>query len=717
MCSLEWRWWYVTIQLKDKLRFYLIFIYFKGVIVKGPKPESNLNFRIQDKGEVIAIKFSPNMLILGIIRNNKCIEFLNFKNGQPDVGEYTLSFKRPSKFQDFYWINSNDILVTSEQEFEHYQIFPEKRSLKLLKSFVIQSNWIVWSREIQTFVASTSELGSVLNPFTFHKNQFVKLPKFDVDLPFNFISRANNSQQRCCLSETDVIIGSIYNEYYVIVIKQMAQSQTTFNKQPLNTNRSYSEIVLYKLHAESPAKKTNVLKINQIGRFIIHLVDDLIIVHHQLTQSSLIYDIKMPSGSDGYVTFNNPIIKKAKIKASKIPISQLSMVDYSSNQVEETVNSNDNLFITTNNSNASSKSSSPTTSSSPLQTSMSVYETEIYSKNWIFFLPNVVIDTSLCCFWFVKIRLNYIQKINELNNDKMLLVNFLLNRKNSKKLLINVCYDSIKIHLSLRQLSIIFDKINEFYNTITSKYLQRVQNLNLNQSGQSQSMIFNVQAAPASLVSSLLPVIEQYDMYNEILYPLVEDDNWWNSNIKYTLAIIVEYLRSLNANGITIEHYLYKLFVNALIKANKLYELHQYLQYHVLSDSKTLAYLLLSLQQTYPASNQLALDMLKRLGTGNEEIIEVLLSKGLVLSALRFAQSHGLSDSLTPRRALEIAKDLNDPLIFYTVFKYFEERNMRLRANPAFRIEENCEAYIKHFTELFRSNSIATSIDNFTGNV
>ena len=192
-------------------------------------------------------------------------------------------------------------------------------------------------------------------------------------------------------------------------------------------------------------------------------------------------------------------------------------------------------------------------------------------------------------------------------------------------------------------------------------------------------------------------------MYNEILYPLVEEDTWWNSNIKYTLAVIVEYLRSLNANGITIGHYLYKLFVNALIKSNKLYQLHQYLQYHVLSDSKNLAYLLLSLQSTYPASNQLALDMLKRLGTGNEEIIEVLLTKGLVLSALRFAQSVGLSDTLTPRRTLEVAKDLKDPLIFYTVFKYFEERNLRLRGNPSFLLNENCEIYIKYFGELFNN--------------
>ena len=45
-----------------------------------------------------------------------------------------------------------------------------------------------------------------------------------------------------------------------------------------------------------------------------HIDDDLIIVHNQLTQSSLIYDIKMAPGTDGYVTYNNLVIKKAQIK-------------------------------------------------------------------------------------------------------------------------------------------------------------------------------------------------------------------------------------------------------------------------------------------------------------------------------------------------------------------------------------------------------------------
>ena len=60
-----------------------------------------------------------------------------------------------------------------------------------------------------------------------------------------------------------------------------------------------------------------------------------------------------------------------------------------------------------------------------------------------------------------------------------------------------------------------------------------------------------------------------------------------------------------------IQHFLYELVINTLVHHNCFYQLHQFLQYHVLSDSKPIACLLLSLESCYPPAHQLALDMLK----------------------------------------------------------------------------------------------------------
>lgn len=101
------------------------------------------------------------------------------------------------------------------------------------------------------------------------------------------------------------------------------------------------------------------------------------------------------------------------------------------------------------------------------------------------------------------------------------------------------------------------------------------------------------------------------------------------------LFLNVHFSRSLDECEIPVEHYLHELIITTFVHRKTFYQLHQLLQCHVVNDSKPLACLLLSLESLYPAARQLALDMLNRLYNTNEEIIEVLLSKGHILPAMR----------------------------------------------------------------------------------
>ena len=279
-----------------------------GVIVKGPRPDLNASFRMEDKGNVTTIKFSPNQAILAIRRRDKTvIDFLNFKNGQPAFPEYSQAFKaKNTKFQECYWLDANEILLVSEQGFEHYQIFAEKRALKLIKFFSMPLNWLIWSREAQVFIVSTGSYGSILNPFVYAKGAFIKLPKFEVDLPLplnsvkyrysndassssssSFSSSGVNSS-KYYLNESDVVVGRIYNEFYVMIIRQMVyatnEKKKTSSSSPSPAHKTssfsgYSEIAMYKLLTDSPAKKTNILKINLSGRFTLNIIDELVVVH------------------------------------------------------------------------------------------------------------------------------------------------------------------------------------------------------------------------------------------------------------------------------------------------------------------------------------------------------------------------------------------------------------------------------------------------------
>jgi hypothetical protein len=50
----------------------------------------------------------------------------------------------------------------------------------------------------------------------------------------------------------------------------------------------------------------------------------------------------------------------------------------------------------------------------------------------------------------------------------------------------------------------------------------------------------------------------------------------------------------------------------------------------------------------------------------------------------RFVKSVGYVDGVSARKFLDAALGTKDIMIFYTVFKFFEQRNIRLRGTPKF---------------------------------
>lgn len=224
---------------------------------------------------------------------------------------------------------------------------------------------------------------------------------------------------------------------------------------------------------------------------------------------------------------------------------------------------------------------------------------------------------------------------------------------------------------------------------------------------EAQSLVREAGAKSEALPERPVVVIDQSDMYTHVFSHFSDCKQ---IKYKFMVAVLVEYIKSLNHYQIPVQYYLYELIINLLVNHNCFYQLHQFLQYHVLSDSKPLACLLLSLEGSYAAAHQLALDMLKRLSTATEEIIEVLLSKQHLLAALRFIRSVGAIDTISARKFLDAAKNSQDHMLFYTVFKFFEQRNLRLRGNPKFTQGEHCEPYVKHFEELYGVEAFATSL-------
>lgn len=97
------------------------------------------------------------------------------------------------------------------------------------------------------------------------------------------------------------------------------------------------------------------------------------------------------------------------------------------------------------------------------------------------------------------------------------------------------------------------------------------------------------------------------------------------------MAVFTEYIRALSYAKLQVDSALHTLLIDLLARNGRYYQLHQFLQYHVLPDSLPSACRLLALEKDYPAAYQLAIDMFKRLKE-DEQIQEVLLSKEEVQS-------------------------------------------------------------------------------------
>uniref|UniRef100_A0A674ACI5 Regulator of MON1-CCZ1 n=1 Tax=Salmo trutta TaxID=8032 RepID=A0A674ACI5_SALTR len=307
------------------------------------------------------------------------------------------------------------------------------------------------------------------------------------------------------------------------------------------------------------------------------------------------------------------------------------------------------------------------------------------------------VPCELWYLWYLQVKLP--PTVNLLQ-DKGKLMDFLLRRRDCKMVILSVCAQMLNggDKGGLPVVATVFDKLNQVY----KEYLEAEQTYTVaTESGTSRGS--SARERPVRTRA----VIDQSDMYTHVLSSFSEKKD---TSHKFIIAVLMEYIRSLNQVQITVQHYLYELVIKMLVQHNLFYMLHQFLQYHVLSDSKPLACLLLSLESTYPPAHQLSLDMLKRLSTANDEIVEVLLSRQQVLGALRFIRSVGGHDNISARKFLDVARQTADQMLFYTIFRFFEQRNLRLRGSPSFNPGEHCEEHVVYFKQVFGEQALMKQV-------
>ena len=609
------------------------------VVIRGPEDKLNVKVTVPHVGGTIqSIKFSPNQEVLGVLRHNKNVDFVSFKAGQhPKV--YSHVSKGKQQIEQFYWTDSNELILITNSGYEYYSWLSEQFKLKLIKSHNIRvMRWFYYnSLEKVLIFPSPNPVSMTLHTFIFKKGgQISRIPDFDVDcLPTNTRDKFSG------VTAGQISLVSLYSQLYLVIIKNHAEGP-----------ESGAYLLLYRLELGQSPSLSHILKMDVSGVFALNTIDNLLVVHHQGSKISMIFDICQLGYNMMWGAKVIDLVVPPLPMATPRPIGSGSDID--------------RFPVREGFSDSVSK--------------------EMYSQNWITFPPDIVLDVKWGRYMEVSLKLDVICQVMF---DKVKLIEFLLRRRQSQSIIVSVISQSL---IPGRQASIV---------TI-ARVLDRINQAFARSEGRT-----GLGTPFGEVPPHCLSVVTQDEMYRQVFSSLeasMVDDH------KFVVSVLMEYIRSLHQYEQEVEHYLFEMVLSILVRQRAFGQLHQMLQYHVIADSKPIACVLLAFEREYRPALQLALDMFKRLSTADEEIIEVLLSHDQILHALRYIRAIGKTDVVSSRLFLDAAEKTQNKMLFHTVYKFFEERNIRLRKNPHFPPDEHCVHYEELYNQLFPATAASPTI-------
>eukprot|EP00055_Hartaetosiga_balthica_P016514 m.104963 g.104963 ORF g.104963 m.104963 type:complete len:675 (-) comp9121_c4_seq1:4712-6736(-) len=590
-----------------------------------PVHENSFRIKFSGGNPLTSLRFNLCAKTLAIRRTTRSLSFVNFKAGG-NQHEFTQACKTKSTAQlkEFYWTANDEIIYVTSHGLELYFINAEKRFAKLQKSISLSVSFAVYCKTCNLLVAASSLDGNVFYPFFISQGTITKVPKIQIELP---IVTPNNQTPK--FTNADVSVAELYGEPYIFVVKNHPKAFTGHK----------AEIVLYKVTKEK-VFKAHILALSQHGRFLINIVDNVVIVHRQASQETFVFDILAPhqrieqsfsassssKNIEQYVSFHRPLVPSCSIAPTIMK------------RAWQTTNQKD------------------------------TFEMLPYSKNWISFFPDVLVDPKLGALWCVQLKL---ENFLPLFGDKINLIDFLLRRSKTRHLILTVLQDEVKPGKKIET-----TRIGELFDVIT---ISLARTLNTN----SPNLVVYEEVSQQNMMKNLfVPLSERKDVSSKVF-----------------VAVLLQFVRSLNANNLCVEHHIFELVIKSLVETGRFYQLHQFLQYHVIDDSKPVACLLLSLEKKYAPALQLALDMFKRLGNSQDEIFHVLLSENQYMSAIRFLRRLGKEVAIkTPGyHLLQTALDEKRMPEFLVAYKFFKDRMGQI---TDFENQEQFSKFTSYYDEM-----------------
>lgn len=232
-----------------------------GITVKGPSENETVTFCMEDKGPMRSIKFSPDKKILAVQRTETCVEFYTFANNQTNPSEIILHKGKSSIIYGFVWVHNREVVFISNSGIEICNVNLEKKQLRSVKAMNLSINWFSWCSNGNLAVLASNN-GMLLTPVLIKQSVITRLPKLEW-------------KGERGVPERDITLAEIYGKLAILILKP--------------TENRLIEVVIYLLNGPGLApRKSHILRLGHSGRFAMNIVDDLIVVHHQVSSCLMI---------------------------------------------------------------------------------------------------------------------------------------------------------------------------------------------------------------------------------------------------------------------------------------------------------------------------------------------------------------------------------------------------------------------------------------------
>ncbi|KAF2358045.1 Colon cancer-associated Mic1-like [Trinorchestia longiramus] len=602
-----------------------------GVVVQGLHTKET--FCMEDRGSITSLKFAPDHSRLAVQRTPNSLELLPFSSGEVGPGVVVECKAKNATLLGFVWADNDDLVLVTSHGIEFYHVSKERVFVRLARNYSVPGCcWFVWSAECRTLVlASSSGLSApgrvTLFPFQFAANYSNKMQKcvgewyssFGMDLQLSVLGTSRGarspsavSDEQLELSERDVCVAYVYRPAILVL------------RHPHEPNHSAQLLVFSNLKDSSSFKLTHACQLEMTGRFAVNVIDSLIIVHHQASKVSLVFDIALGVEVRGEVCLVYPATQPASIRPYCIEEPTVAPTTSTASLPAGGDGGRGSKYSGT----AAVRSAAVT--QIPCQ---------LYAPTWVVFQPSVIIDARLGCLWNLQLDL---PAFAATFSDRLQLVSCLLHRRHAKALLLQTIRN-VAEQRALHTLGPCFDVINAGYRRHLDALCAQAQcgaagpmgvvlgGVGSNLTPPTSSLLQPGSPTAANVLASSpsTVVVETVDMYQSVLSPLMEqaqglgssstvdavsqlqaislsdggasDDldankesevqkalETMDESINYLVSVTLDYVRSLTAAGLPVPDFLHQLIVNALLNTGNFFQLHQLLQFHIVPDTKPL---------------------------------------------------------------------------------------------------------------------------------